>query len=112
MKLKILDFVFLVSQVILLIIFSVVCLNKMFLAFSMCDSILTTLHCYECVNIQGGVYLLHRVSRVNLPDECHQDHLPSIGVYGKALPYQFQITYVIIQNTTDLVFYPFESFSI
>lgn len=90
--------------------FSIVCLNKVFLAFSMCGSILTTLHCYECVNIQGGVSVTP-ISRVNLPEECHRDHLPSIGVYGKAVLYQFQITYVIIQNTTNLVFYPFESFS-
>ena len=80
MKLKILDFIFLILRVFLLVIFLVVCLNKiMFLALSMCDSILTTLeshlsHYYECINM----YLSCSVSGFSLPEECRCNYLSSI----------------------------------
>lgn len=79
MKLKISGFIFLILRLFLLVIFLVVCLNKiMFLALSMCDSILTTLEShlsryYECINM----YLSCSVSGFSLPQECC-NHLSSI----------------------------------
>lgn len=93
MKLKILDFIFLISQAFLLIIFPVVCLNKMkFFAPSMYDSILTTLeshlrHGSECIIFQYWACLIYSVSGFNLPKEYHHGHLSSVGFYGKAVPY-------------------------
>lgn len=93
MKLKILNIIFLISQTFVLIIFPVMCLNKMkFFAPGMRDSIPTTLeshlcHGSECITFQCRACLIYSVSGFNLPKECHRDHLSSVGFYGKAVPY-------------------------
>ena len=71
-----------------------------FLAVSMCNSSLTRAEshlsqCHGCVNIPCKVYLSYCVSGFNLREECHCDHLVSVGFYGKTVLCCLQSTCVI-----------------
>lgn len=78
------------------------------------DNILTTLeshlsHYCEGINTSYRVYILYSVNGFNLPEESHHNHLSPVG---KAVVYQFYITWVIYSKVTKLVLDPFEIFNI
>lgn len=113
MKFKILDFIFFLISLGFFAHYFLCSVSSKMVFLALFDSILTLeshlSHYCEGINTPDRVYILYSVNGFNLPKESHHNHLSPVG---KAVVYQFCITWVIYSKVTKLVLHPFEIFNI